>query len=341
MSYQVSLSPDQEQRALSVYRKSFVIVSHTHCVEPWDFEEMQKAGITAAIVKLDIDEINMLDGNRSLGVPGEDWLARGDKEIHRINELAARPGSNILIVREFADLKRAKHEGRVGLILGFEGARTLGGKLEAVEHYYDLGMRELQPFFAVQNEIKTADGTQLSALGVKVIREMNRLGIVLDVELMSSQAFAQAIALAKAPVIISHAAVEDLDQKGEDDDPPYHIDLLNVATIRAIARNGGTIGIHFCTPSYIKPRHGTQKATVVDLVDHIVFIRDLVGIDHVSLGVDFFPETGWHLVEGAGRISQFPNVAREMVRRGFSDEEVSKVLGGNLMRVFQANWKSR
>ena len=78
---------------------------------------------------------------------------------------------------------------------------------------------------------------------------------------------------------------------------------------------------------------------MTDLVDHAAYIRDLVGIDYVSLGADYFPVKGWHWVEGVGRMSLLPNVAREMVRHGFTDEEISKVLGGNLIRVFEKVWK--
>jgi membrane dipeptidase len=339
LSYNVPLSPQQEARAMDVYRRSFVILSHTHCVEPWDFEEMREAGITVAIVKLDIDGVNMLNGARSETLPGEDWFARGMREIPRINELVAQPDNNIRVVRTMADLYRAKREGKVGIILGFEGARPLAGKLENVKLYYDLGMRELQPWFALPNESKTADQLLFSDFGVAVLAEMDRLGILFDAELLTGQAFAQALSMAKKPMIISHCAVQEVYVKTAAGDESYQgTDMLNDVTIRAIAKNGGTMGMHFWTPDYIRPRHGTEKATLEDLVDHIAYIRDLVGSGHVSLGVDFFPERGWQLVQGAGRISQIPNVAREMVRREFDNEEISKILGGNLMRVFKANW---
>jgi membrane dipeptidase len=350
LSYKVPLSPEQERRALQVHNASFVILAHVHCVEPWDFEEMRRGGITDVILKVDDDGLNLVNGaSRTWVAPDEDWVSRATREIRRVQGMADQSGSKIAIVRTMTDLHRAKREGKVGVILSFEGARPLAGKIENLKYYHDLGLRELQLWWAVPNELKTPDGILLNEFGKDVIREMNRLGIVIDLSHMNSQAFAQAIELTKAPLIISHCAVGVLDEK-----PKQHAsgdqkengaysgtDFLNDATIRAIAMNGGTICVHFVTPNYIKPRHGTSKATVVDLVDHIAYIRDLVGIDYVSLGTDFFPEQGYEWVEGAGRLSLVPNVTREMVRRGFTDDEIKKVLGGNLMRVFEANWEHR
>lgn len=341
LSYKVPLSPEQERRAIAVYRRSFVILAHVHCVEPWDFEEMHKAGITAVIVKVDDDGINILNGTKRFPIPaGEDWLARGTREVRRIQALAARPNSRILIARTVDDIHRAKLEGKVAVILSFEGARPLAGKLENLRHYYDLGLRELQLWWAVPNELKSADNTRFSPFGEEVIREMNRLGIVIDLSHITGKAFEEAIEISRKPLIVSHCAVGEVYKRSAPDAPFGGTDHVNDATIRAIARNRGSICVHFVTPDYIRARHGIAKATVVDLVDHIVYVRDLVGAEYVSLGADYFPEVGWKWVDGAGQMSLLPNVAREMVRRGFSDGDIAGVLGGNLVRVFRENWRN-
>jgi len=347
LSYKVALSPEQEKRAMEVYRRSLVILAHSHCVEPWDFEEMHRAGITAVILKADTDGVNMVNGTRAYNRADEDWVPRATRSLRRIQQMADKPDSKIMIVSTVEDLRRAKREGKVGVILSFEGAKPLVGKLDNVKYYYNLGVRELQLWWAVPNELKTPDGRQFSHFGEEVIREMNRLGIVIDLSHMSGQAFGRAIELSQAPVIISHCSVGALydppKKRAYEDsqkDLPYSgTDQLNDATIRAIAKNGGTICVHFVTPDYIKARHETKKATVVDLVDHMAYIRDLVGIEYVSLGADYFPERGWQWVEGVGRMSLLANVAREMVRRGFTNEEIAKVLGGNLVRVFEKAWQ--
>ena len=352
LSYKVPLSDTQEERAMRVYRESIVILAHVHCVEPWDFEEMLQGGITAVILKVDTDGNNSRNGTRAVNQADEDWMPRATKSIRRIQDMAAQPESKIIIVRTVKDLDRAKQEGKVGVIFSFEGAKPVVGKagnLENVKYFYDLGLRELQLWWPARfpNKLMSPPGRQFSKLGEEVIEEMNRLGMVIDLSHISGQAFAQAIELSKDPVIISHCSVEALfgppKERAyvdpEKDNPYSGTDQLNDATIKAMAENGGAICLHFVTPDYIKARHGTERATVTDLVDHAAYIRDLVGIDYVSLGADYFPVKGWHWIEGVGRMSLLPNVAREMVRHGFTDEEISKVLGGNLMRVFEKVWK--
>jgi membrane dipeptidase len=344
LSYKVPLSPEQEKRATRLHHDSFVILAHVHCVEPWDFEAMRRGGITAIILKVDDDGLNLVNGQpRTFVAPDEDWVARATREMRRVREMAAQPKNKIAIVRTLADLRRAKQEGKVGVIFSFEGARPLAGKLENLKYYEDLGMRELQLWWAVPNQLKTPDQHLLSQFGLDVIREMNRLGIVIDLSHMDGDAFVQVMNSTHSPVIISHCAVGELyrppNEQHQGENASTGTDRLNDYTIRAMARNGGTICLHFVYPSYILPRHGTPKATVIDFVDHIEYIRNLVGIDYVSVGTDFFPEAGWEWIEGAGQLSLVPNVTREMVKRGFTDEEIRKVLGGNLMRVFKANWE--
>lgn len=346
LGYRVPLSPEQEKRAQAVYQRSLVIVAHIHCVEPWDFEEMIQAGVTAVILKIDDDGVNIFHGKKRSDIPvSEDWLPRGTGTVQRILDIAAQRDSKILIARKLEDIRRAKREKKVAIILSFEGSHPLVGKLENLHHLYKMGLRELQLWWAVPNALKTPEGRMLSPFGEDVVREMNRLGMVIDLSHMSGQAFGRVLAVTKDPVIISHCSVAALfgppKQRAYEDpskDAPYSgTDQLNDALIWAMARNGGSMCVHFVTPAYITARHG-PKATVVDLVDNIAYIRDLVGADYVSLGADFFPEPEWHWVEGAGRISLMPNVAREMVRRGFSDEEIEKILGGNLMRIFERVW---
>ncbi len=339
LSYKLLLSPRLEERATRVYRETLVILAHSHSVEPWDFEEMRESGIHAVILKVDADGINIVNGGRRTDVPAdEDWLQRGSRAMGRIQELAAQPASRILVVSHVGDFDRVRRESKVGIILSFEGARPLCGKLENVKYYYDLGMRELQLWWAVPNETKTPDQQQLNSFGLDLVRELNRLGVVIDLSHITGRAFAQAIAATRLPAIISHCAVNELYRKSAPSESYSGTDLLNNATIRAMAANRGVISVHFVTPDYIKARHG-PKATVEDLVDHIDYIRGLVGIDYIALGPDFFSEPGWRWVEGAGRMPLLVNVVREMVRRDFTDEEIQKVLGKNLVRVFKANWE--
>lgn len=334
-AYRVELTAEQEKRALALYGRSIVITAHDHCFHPGDFRDMEAGGITVRTIKPTVDGIFWL-GHKRYRIESEvaGWEQRGKIAIGIIEEEARNSGGKILIVRRVADIERAKRAHKLGVILSFEGARPLGGKLENVRRFYDLGLRELQLYWAVPSPLKNPDGT-LSALGLQVIREMDRLGIVIDLSHMSAAAFEQAIAATHNPVVLSHCAVATVSEGKPNSEGT---DQLGDDTIRAMAKNGGVICLHFYE-GYIHPHHGPH-ATVEDLVDHMDYIKRLVGIDYVALGTDYFPEEGYRWIEGAENMRGMPNVAREMVRRGYTDQEIQRVMGSNLMRVYRKVWKN-
>jgi membrane dipeptidase len=113
---------------------------------------------------------------------------------------------------------------------------------------------------------------------------------------MNADAFSQSLALSIRPVLISHCAVEGPD--GNSTQTLSGTDHLSDGAIRAMAKNGGVICLHFVTPDYIRAHHGTRQATVADWADHAAYIRDLVGIDYIAMGPDYFPEKGLALDRG-------------------------------------------
>src|SRR5262249_54439346 len=114
-------------------------------------------------------------------------------------------------------------------------------------------------------------------------------------------------------------------------------DFVNERMIGEVKKRGGLICLHFYQ-GYIHPNHGPES-TVEDLVDQISCIRKLAGIDSVALGVDFFPESGVKWIKEGTGLSGIENVERELIRRGFTDDEITKILGGNLLRVYGQIWK--
>lgn len=330
--YKVALTPAQEKRALRVYRKSIVITAHDHCFDSGDFRDQEQGGITVRTIKLTTDGIFWEGAKRfDIKSPVTGWEERGKMAVRILEEEVAAGQGKILVVRSVADIRRAKREKKLGVILSFEGGRPLAGKLENLKMFHDLGLRDLQTFWGVSSPLKRPDNTY-SDFGLDVVREANRLGIVLDLSHHRAEAFAQALAATRHPVVISHCAVAAVSGAGGGGGT----DQLNDDTIRALAKNGGVICLHFYQ-GYIRPHHG-PRATVEDLVDHMEYIKKLVGIDYVSLGVDMFPEKTYPWLQGAETLRDMPNVGREMVRRGFTDEEIEKVLGLNLMRVYRKVW---
>jgi membrane dipeptidase len=336
-NYQVALSTEQERRAEKLYRNSIIITAHDHCFDPQDFRAQAAAGITIRTIKLTTDGVYWVGGKRyPIPVHLPDWTQRGMIALDFVRKQAADSNGKLVIIRNVADIKRAKREGKIGAVLSFEGARPLDGKLENVHLFYDAGLRDMQLFWAVPSALKTDHG-ELTPFGLDVIREMDRLGIIIDLSHMSPRAFHQALATTRNPVVISHCGVLALASSTADETRSNGTDQLSDTDIRDLAQNGGVICLHFFE-GYIRAHHGPHS-TVEDLVDQMDYIRKLVGIDHIALGTDYFAEGHLRWIEGAERMSGMSNVVREMVRQGFSDADIRKVLGLNLMRVYGQVWK--
>ena len=332
-SLQVKLTPEQEKRAMAVYKRAIVMTAHDHCFHPDDFRDQEQGGITVRTIKLTTDGIYWEGAKRfEIFSPVAGWEERGRKAIRILKDVVAASKGKVLIVRRVEDILRAKRENKLGVIVSFEGGRPLAGRVENLQKFYDLGLREMQTFWAVPSPLKTPDKTYTD-FGLQVIREMNRLGIVVDLSHHTEEAFSQALAATRHPVLISHCAVKAVSRAESGG-----TDHLEDETVRALARNGGVICLHFYH-GYIRSQPGRSRSTVEELVDHMDYIKKLVGIGYVALGVDYFPERAGPWVLGAEQMREMPNVAREMVRRGYTNEEIEKVLGRNLMRVYRQVWK--
>ncbi len=265
---------------------------------------------------------------------------------------------------------RLRDEGKKAVYIGLENAYPIGEDLSLVEQFYNLGARYITLAHTSNNHFSDSsndpDGPEhdgLSDIGFDLVEEMNRLGMMVDVSHVSDKAFYDVISVAKAPVIASHSnarAVHD-DPRNLDDD-----------MLRALAANGGVVQLCFL---YVKqmpanPRKDSARAelrqrfnnfqglsdeemeqarsewyaieqqfpselpTVADLIDHLDHIVNLIGIDHVGIGSDF---DGGGQLEDCYDVSQMHNLTVEMLRRGYTEEDIEKVWSGNFMRVFKEN----
>jgi membrane dipeptidase len=329
--YHVDLTPEGERRASAVYHRSIIITAHDHCFHADDFKAQASAAVTVRTIKPIVDGHYRQGGIRyPIETPVAGWRERGVHALQILRQHAQQSNGRIRLVLSAADIESVKKQGQLGIIMSFEGGRALAGDLANLAMYHEMGLREMQLYWAVPSPLKDEDGS-LSLFGQDVIREMNRLRLVVDISHMPEKAWRQALALARAPVVVSHcgaAAISGRTNRGTDD--------LRDDTIRAIASQGGVMCVHFYE-GYIPARHG-PVSTVRDLVDHIDHFRAVAGIDHIGLGTDYFPEKGWKWVAGAETIEGMKNVVREMVYRGYTDAEIEKVLGRNLLRVYRQVW---
>jgi membrane dipeptidase len=277
--------------------------------------------------------------------------------VHRLTEQIAP--NEIALALTPADVARIARSGRRVAVIGIENGYPIGTDVARVREFYERGGRYLSLAHNGHNQLSdsnTGEATHdapnggISALGRAVLAEMNRLGMMIDVSHPSRMSVLQAIALSKAPVIASHSSARTL---------VNHSRNLDDEQLLALKRNGGVVQI-VAYAAYLKPgTHsgrrpirdalggasaqcpveptGTKplmvpgRPGVKELVDHIDYAVRLIGVDHVGISSDFDGGGG---IEGWDSAAQTFNVTLELVRRGYSEGDIAKLWGGNLLRVW-------
>ncbi|GHT18629.1 dipeptidase [Bacteroidia bacterium] len=233
------------------------------------------------------------------------------------------------LAKSFADLKRLKKAGKKAIFLGIENGYGLGKDIDNVKKFADLGVRYITLSHNGDNDLCDAatksyqEHNGLSDYGKEVVREMNRCGIMVDISHTSEKTSFDVLEVSTKPIIASHSSA-----KAVHNHPRNVSDKL----MRAIAAQGGVIQVCLYSPFLKK---GGQ-ATVSDAVDHIDHIVTTVGIDHVGIGSDF--DGGSELADAKGA-ADMPQITAELLRRGYSEKEIAKIWGGNLMRVLEKQKK--
>lgn len=259
-------------------------------------------------------------------------LQRGLEMVYWLNREAAENDA-FELVTSVADIHRIKDAGKTGGILALEGFEPIAFDLKLLDVFYALGLRMASLTHSRRNSF--ADGTQMGAAtggltvdGKRAIRRMNELGIVIDLAHLNQPGCWEVLELSDAPVVLSHTSPRRFFPTDPRTSPLYPDIVQDRARelLEAIAANGGIVGII----AYNQP----DLAAYLDDIDEVI---RAVGPDHVGLGTDFFGIERAP-TEFAG-IHELPNVTRGLVERGYSDEVILKVLGGNFLRVFQHVWR--
>lgn len=234
------------------------------------------------------------------------------------------------VVSKPKDAYRLQKQGKRAIYIGIENGYAIGKDLSMLETYYDLGARYMTLSHSSNNDIcdsstdpSSPEHGGLSQLGEDVVAEMNRLGMMIDVSHVSNDAVWDVLALTTAPVIASHSnawALYDHPRNLSDD------------LLEAIAENGGVVQVNFLYVSPDDPVTGERVATLLDVVDHIDHIVAVAGIDHVGIGSDF---DGGGVVAGCEDVSKLEAITLELVKRGYTKNEIRKIWSGNFMRVFR------
>ncbi len=315
--------PIASEQVERIHDDAIVVVDHDHRPIGSDLPLMVAGGVTAKVYQVTCD-VNAVAGYEASREHGEGWLRLAAGGMADALEQIERHADICTLAKTTDDVRQAKAQNRVAILLGAEGARWLESSLEPLRLFYRLGLRELQLTWAFPNPL-VPDGS-LSEFGREVVAECGRLGIIVDVTHIPRPAFAQVIAEAQKPIIVSHGAANGVTTDLDDHQ------------IRDLAATGGLLGIHFYI-TYLGP-----DPTPDDVVRQIDYVVELVGIEHVALGVDFFPTEGpWYdlqVAQGARNLqwavddmSQMPAITRALLERGYSEADIHRILGGNFLRV--------
>jgi membrane dipeptidase len=289
------------------------------------------------------------------------------EQIDLVKQMCARYPHDLAMAYTAADVMREHKAGRIASLIGVEGGHQINNSMSVLRAYYDLGARYMTLTHAT-NTAWADSATDaplhhgLTPFGKAVVREMNRLGMLVDLSHVSADTMRSALAVSAAPVIFSHSSARALV------DHPRNVpdDVL-----RLVAQNGGVVMVNFY-PGYVSEArrrwdaelaaehallnsppfgglyigqperakaalaewqraHPEPEVRISDVADHIDYIRKMAGVDHVGLGSDFdgIPEAP----TGLDGVDKYPALLGELARRGWSDRDLAKVAGGNVLRV--------
>jgi membrane dipeptidase len=295
---------------------------------------LRAGGVNVAVCAVYIDDLFLPEGA----------LRRAVQLVDALLEEIAACADEVALALSAADVERITADGKIAILLAFEGAEPFGNDLAGLRLFHRLGMRMLS--FAWMRRTAYGDGAWendsrggLTRLGRQAVAEMNRLGIITDVSHLSDQTAWDVLDASTMPVIASHSNARALMD---------HPRNLPDEMIAAIAASGGLVGA-VAVAGYI----AEQGATVARWADHIDHMVALVGIDHVGLGFDFYEEIeamgashdipAWSLgglgalaVEGMSAWPDVPRLTVELLGRGYGKDDLGKIYGGNFLRVLNA-----
>jgi membrane dipeptidase len=307
------------------------------------------------------------------GATGPRAMKRADDQIAAVRLLAEKHPETWVFATSAADIRAAAKDGKMAALMGLEGGYAIDERLENVQRYYEQGVRYMSPAWSVSTSWAGSSGDEvgqtrgLNDFGKSVVREMNRLGMIVDVSHVSDPTFWDIVNTSSAPVVATHSACRAIA------DVPRN---LTDEMIRALAHTGGVVNVIFY-PEHLEPGWSQKKkqvdaeiaslvqaasaaeagdavhkkmardrvrsreyaerlppVNVARIVDHIDHIVKLVGVDHVGIGSDF---DGVQITTtGLATVAELPNLTKELLRRGYSEEDVNKILGGNMLRVLDA-----
>jgi membrane dipeptidase len=323
-----------DPRALSLHRRAVVVDAHADTVLAL---ERDGRGLRERSERGHVDLPRLREGGVDLQVFAlfVEPAYKPDRALPRLLHLWDRlvrelraAGPAVRVCRTVEDLATLG-DGVVGAVLSVEGGEAIGTDLALLRVLHALGVRAMGLTWNERNQLADGAGEWraqggLTEFGRRVVAEMNRLGMVVDVSHLAERGFWDTLSVSRAPVVASHSCARALCD---------HPRNLSDAQIVALARQGGVIGINFF-PEFLDA--DPARADVRRVVEHIEHVADLVGPDHVGLGSDY--DGIGRTPQGLEDVTRLPAITDLLLRRGWQEPDVLKVLGGNFLRVFGEVW---
>jgi len=366
---------------LSIHRRAIVVDMHADTTqrlvdEGVDLDQRLAGGHLDAVRAkeggLDAQFFSIWVEPELFGLGGPRAMKRADLQIEAVRALATKHPETWELAMTAADVRRIASAGKIAALMGLEGGYAIDEKIDNVGRYYQMGVRYMSPAWSVSTSWAGSSGDEvgktrgLNEFGKRVILEMNRLGMMVDVSHLSDPAFWDIVKTSTKPVIATHSACRAIANVPRN---------LTDDMILALAKTGGVVNVIFY-PEHIEPGWSQKKkkvdaeiaslvqrasdeekgdavhkklardrvrrevylkrlppVTVARIVDHIDHIVKLVGIDRVGIGSDF---DGVQAVPvDLKSVADLPNLTKELLRRGYSESDIDKILGGNMLRVME------
>jgi membrane dipeptidase len=384
-------APDYQQRVHEVLLQTPLIDGHNDL--PWEIRERFKGDFSAFDLKSDTSRLTLAAGQAALmtdiprlragnvgaqfwsvwipvSLTGFEAVQTTLEQIDLVKRMSARYPADFEMAYTASDIRRIHKAHKIASLIGIEGGHQINNSLAVLRQMYDAGARYMTLTHSSNTE--WADSATdapahngLTPFGIEVVKEMNRIGMLIDLSHVSANTMEAVLTVSQAPVIFSHSSARALD------DHPRNV---SDDTLRHLAANGGVIMVNFAPPYVSTARnqwqadraaeqtrfnsppfaglyigqpdrakaalaawdaqHPRPVTTLAQVADHIEHIRQVAGIDHVGLGSDFdgIPDAPVGL-EGVDR---YPALLEELMRRGWSDSDVAKLAGENVLRVMSS-----
>lgn len=382
-------APAVSERAMRIYRDAIVVDTHNDMPSKMiddgynpdvrhrpgfdknqgetDLPRLMESGITGVFLSAYVDPVKW-----TFRTPDLSWR-QVQVYLDSIHAFADRHPDRLLFATTAAQVRTAKSQGKVAILIGVEGGHAIENSIDNLRALHRRGVRYLTLTWNNGTEWSGAaaglNGTRSGGLterGRDIVREMNRLGILVDISHVSDSTFFDAVAVSSSPVIASHSSARALNG---------HRRNMSDAQLRAMARNGGVVNVNFYSvfidPAFMAKADsitaGIEDATraalrqpgvdssavradaerrtdaavralprprLAVLLDHFVHIIRVAGVDHVGIGSDF-DGVGGLLPAGMDDVTRLPLIAQGLLDRGYSEQDIRKILGGNMLRVME------